>query len=322
MKNYVDYYYNFTETLAKINGAAIREPKEMIMQMENLYARTVDSIAEFIINGDSGNKLLMLAGPSSSGKTTTAAMICKSIKKRGVNAIRISLDDFYLGGEDTPRDEFGEPDYECVEALDVPLMRKCLTDIVYNRPVVVPQFDFHTKRRADSGMELNLKGDNVIVVEGIHALNPVVCGNLPDSRLLKVYCSVKQGIRAYRGNKRNVIGPYDMRLVRRIVRDNQFRNTSADATMSMWQSVRRGEKKYLDPHKARADVTINSIHIYEPCVMAPFALPLLEAIGEESPNYELAQRLMKKLDRFNPISAELVPESSLLREFIGGDIYR
>ncbi len=321
MKNYVDYYVHFTETLAEINSAAIRDPGEMIAQMERLYERTIDSIAEFIIGGDSGNKLLMLAGPSGSGKTTTAAMLCKRINAHGVNAIRVSLDDFYLGGDNAPRDEFGEPDYECVEALDVPLMRKCLTDIVGNKPVVLPRFNFHTKEREKEGTELNLKGDNIIVVEGIHALNPVICNDLPDSKLLKVYCSVKQGIRAYRGNKRNVIGPYDMRLIRRIVRDNQFRSTTADATMNMWPSVRRGEEKYLSPHKGRADVTINSIHIYEPCVMAPLALPLLKEIPKSSQNYELAKKLIKKLDKFNPIELSLVPESSLLREFLGGSIY-
>ncbi len=321
MKNYVDYYIDFTETMADINKAAVSEPEEMIAQMERLYAQTIDFIAEFIINGEKGNKLLMLAGPSSSGKTTTAAMLCKSIQKRGVNAVRISLDDFYLGEGQAPHDEYGEPDYESVEALDIPLMRKCLTDIVENRPVVIPQFNFRTKKREEKGLELNLTGENVIVVEGLHALNPVICDELPDEKLLKVYCSVKQGIRASRTNGRNVIGPYDMRLIRRMVRDNQFRTTGADATMNMWPSVRRGEVKYLRPFKGFADVTINSVHIYEPCVLAPMAIPLLEEIPEDSVNYELAQKLIRKLKKFKRIDASLVPDNSLLREFLGGSIF-
>lgn len=319
MKNYVDYYLHFTESLGDINKAAVAEPEEMIFQMERLYAQTVDFIAEFIINSEKGNKLLMLAGPSGSGKTTTAAMLCKSIEKHGVNAIRVSLDDFYLGEEWTPKDENGTPDYECVEALDIPLMRKCLTDIVENRPVALPRFDFHTKKRADDWTQLNLKGDNVIIVEGIHALNPVICDDLPDNKLLKVYCSVKQGIRSC--SKRNAIGPYDMRLIRRMVRDSQFRSTTADETLNMWPSVRRGEEMYLKPHKGSADVTINSVHIYEPCVMAPLALPLLEKIPKESTNAEIAGKLIKKLKRFKAIDKSLVPENSLLREFLGGSIY-
>ncbi len=319
MKNFVDYYIHFTETLSQINKAAVNEPEEMIRQMETLYAQTINFIAEFIINSETGNKLLMLAGPSGSGKTTTAMMICESIKKHGVNAVRVSLDDFYLGEGKAPRDENGAPDYECVEALDVPLMRKCLTDIVKNKPVVLPRFDFHTKERAEKGTELNLQGDNVIVVEGIHALNPVICNDLPDNKLLKVYCSVKQGIRS--GYKRNAIGPYDMRLIRRMVRDNQFRNTTADETMNMWPSVRRGEELYLRPHKRGADVTINSLHIYEPCVMAPKAIPLLEQIPEDSVNKELAESLRKKLKKFQSIDDSFVPEKSLLREFIGEGKY-
>ncbi len=319
MKNYVDYYLHFTETLSDINKAAVNEPEEMIFQMERLYAQTINFIAEFIINSEKGNKLLMLAGPSGSGKTTTAAMLCKSIEKHGVNAIRVSLDDFYFGDGKAPTDENGEPDYECVEALDIPLMRKCLADIVENRPVVLPRFNFHTKMRDKEGTELNLTGDNVIVVEGIHALNPVVCNDLPDNKLLKVYCSVKQGIRSC--SKRNAIGPYELRLIRRMVRDSRFRSTTADETMNMWPSVRRGEEKYLRPHKGGANVTINSVHVYEPCVTAPLALPLLEQIPEDSVNAELAAKLIKKLRRFKPIDHSLVPEDSLLREFIGGSIY-
>ncbi len=320
MKNYVDYYIRFTETMKEINNAAQNEPAEMIAQMERLYTQTIDFIAEFIIGGERGNKLLMLAGPSGSGKTTTAAKLCESIRKHGVNAIRVSLDDFYLGAEHTPKDENGKPDYECVEALDIPLMKKCLADIIQNKPTVLPHFNFQTKKR-EKGAELDLKGDNIIVVEGIHALNPVICDELPDDRLLKVYCSVKQGIRASRSNKRNAIGPYDIRLIRRIVRDHQFRDTTADATMNMWPSVRRGEEMYLNPYKGCADVTINSIHIYEPCIMAPIALPLLEAIPEESVNKALASILVKKLKKFKGISPELVPENSLIREFVGGSIY-
>ncbi len=319
MKNYVDYYLYFTETLADINKAASDEPQEMIAQMERLYSQTINFISEFIINGEKGNKLLMLAGPSGSGKTTTAAMLCKNIIAHGVNAVRVSLDDFYLGEGQAPVDINGEPDYECVEALDVPLMRKCLIDIVANKPVILPRFNFHTKKREEVGTELNLKGDNIIVVEGIHALNPVICNDLPDNKLLKVYCSVKQGIKLCKN--RNAIGPYEIRLIRRMVRDSQFRNTTADETMNMWPSVRSGEEKYLRPHKRSADVTINTVHVYEPCIMAPFAIGLLEQIPEKSENRELAGKLIKKLKKFKAVDVSLVPEDSLLREFIGGSIY-
>lgn len=319
MKNYVDYYVHFTEYRKEINAAAQKEPAELIEQMESLYAANINNIAKFIINGAPGNKALMLAGPSSSGKTTTAAMLCKSIEAQGARAIRVSLDDFYLEDSQAPIDEFGEPDFECIESLDVPLMRKCVEDMMSKGECVIPRFDFKTKTRSFDGEHIRLSGSDIVIIEGLHALNPQITDCLPDEKLLKVYCSVKQGIsETY---NRLAIRPHELRLIRRIVRDNQFRNMSADDTISMWPSVRRGEIKHNRPYKRLANVTINSLHIYEPCVLAPKALPLLEQIDPQSKNGAEAKKLADKLKKFTHIDEAAVPENSLMREFIGGGIY-
>lgn len=318
MKNYVDYYVHFNELKKEINKAAVEDPAELVSQMERLYINIIDSIAEFIINAAPGNKALMLAGPSSSGKTTTAAKLCESINRKGIHAIRISLDDFYLDREHTPVDEFGNPDFECVESLDVPLMKECVRKMMTEGECVLPRFDFKKKMRTD-GEYIKLSGNNIVIIEGMHALNPQITNCLPDEKTLKVYCSVKQGILS--SPTRYFITPHELRLTRRIVRDSQFRNSTAEQTMNMWPSVRRGEIKYIHPNKGFADITINSVHIYEPCVLAPKALPLLYELDPDSENGREAAPLIEKLRKFNVIDEELVPNTSLLREFLGGGVY-
>lgn len=317
MRNFVDYYIYYTERVKHINDACLNAPVELIAQMEAQYRKRIDEIAEFIVNAGEGNKLLMLAGPSSSGKTTTAAMLCRSIRRRGANAVRISLDDFFLGGDQAPLLEDGTRDFESVEALDIPLMQRCLLELVDKGCTDMPRFDFTVKARADKPQHIELGYNSVAIVEGIHALNPVVTDCLPDEQMLKVYISVKQGIKE---GDRTAIGPYDLRLVRRIVRDYHFRSTSPEVTMSMWPSVRRGESLYIAPHKRTANVTINSIHIYEPCVLGPLALELLSKVEPSSEHYKLARSLMRKLRRFERLDESLVPPDSLVREFIGGCI--
>lgn len=318
MRNFVDYYIYYTERVRHINDSVRNAPQKLVSQMENQYRKRVNEIADFIIESGDGNKLLMLAGPSSSGKTTTATMLRERMTERGVRSVRVSLDDFYLGEGLAPLLPDGTRDYECLEALDVELMKKCLLGLAEEGECLMPRFDFVSKKRAKEGTHIKLSGSDIVIVEGIHALNPAVSGCLPVDRTTTVYISVKQGIKE---GERTVISPYDIRLVRRLVRDKLFRDSPPDITFSMWPSVRRGEKLYITPYKRNATITINSIYIYEPCVFAPIAVPLLEQVDESSENFGVARTLIKKLNHFEPLPLELIPENSLLREFIGGGIY-
>ncbi len=319
MRNFVDYYIKYTERLTHINDAALNAPRELISQMERQYRKRIEEIADFLFySGGKGNKLLMLAGPSGSGKTTTATMLCERLDWMGAKARRISLDEFYLGTNEVPRLPDGGPDYECVEALNIPQMQGCLLSLIEKGECMMPRYNFAKGRPETELTPVKLEENEVVIVEGIHALNPVVTGCLPDDRMLKVYISVKQGI--YDG-EHELLHAHDLRLCRRMVRDMRFRGCSPENTLDLWPNVIDGENKYIQPYKRLADVTINSIHIYEPCVISQIALPLLQRVGHSSPHYEQAAELCAKLSRFESIPAQLVPYNSLLREFIGGGIY-
>lgn len=319
MRNFVDYYIKYTERVKHINDAAVNAPGELVAQMERQYRKRIEEIADFLYyNGQKGNKLIMLAGPSSSGKTTTACMLCERLEWLGVHARRISLDEFFLGAGKTPLLPDGTPDYESVYALDIPLMQECLLGLMEKRECYMPKFSFTKQRPEDERVHIKLGENDVVIVEGIHALNPIVTGCLPDDRMLKIYISVKQGISE---DDREILSAYDVRLCRRIVRDMLFRGASPEKTLEMWPNVREGETKYLYPYKRLADVTINSLHIYEPCVISQIALPLLRRVKDDSPYYEQAAQLCEKLEMFKPLPTELVPPNSLMREFLGNGIY-
>ncbi len=320
MRNFVDYFIQYTERVSHINNAARSDPKTLITQMERQYRKRIDEIADFLFyDGSEGNKLLMLAGPSSSGKTTTANMLCERLEWLGAKARRISLDEFFLGAEKTPKLEDGTPDFESVEALNIPQMQECLLSLIQKGECMMPRFNFVAQRPYDELVPVKLAENEVVIVEGIHALNPIVTDCLPDESMLKVYISVKQGI--LEGHD-EVIGAYDLRLCRRMVRDMLFRGCSPEETLDMWDNVLAGERKYIQPFKFFADVTINSLHIYEPCVISQIALPLLRRVDEDSPHYERVMELHDKLMKFEQIPAEMVPYNSLLREFIGGGFYK
>lgn len=319
MRNFVDYYIKYTERVRDINDAAVNAPRELIAQMERQYRKRIEEIASFIYyNGKQGNKLLMLAGPSSSGKTTTASMLCERMEWLGINAKRISLDEFFLGKEKSPKLPDGSPDLESVNALNIPLMRKCLLNLIEKGECDMPHFNFSEQKPDDKMTHVKLGQNDVVVVEGIHALNPLVTDCLPDDSMLKVYISVKQGISAVEDD---IISAREIRLCRRIVRDMMFRGASPEFTLELWPKVLEGEEKYIQPYKRLANVTINSIHIYEPCALGQIAVPLLHRIKEQSPYYEQASQLCEKLELFQPLPTELIPANSLLREFFGKGIY-
>jgi uridine kinase len=317
MVNLANNYVKYVNHLEQINEAASNEPEEMVAQIEQAYQDNLHGIAHHIARNSSKYKVAMLSGPSSSGKTTTAHIIMDMLKEFGVNAVTISLDDFYRGEKNAPLLKNGEHDYESVEALDLPKLESCLLDLMQKDECDMPIFDFETRQPSPDTRHIQLGEHDIAIVEGIHALNPVISQHLPKEKLLKMYIR-KQGIKDGSGE---ILSPEDIRLVRRIVRDYHFRNTAPERTIGMWQTVMAGENKYIRPFKRTSDITINSIHIYEPCILRKDAIPLLRSIGEENPNIEKVRKLLKSLERFIPIDEELVPENSIEREFIGGGIY-
>lgn len=257
----------------------------------------------------------MLAGPSSSGKTTTASLLSKGIEFMGGKAYTVSLDDFYFPHSvGYPLDENGKPDYECVEALDVELIHLCLGELIRKGKSSLPVFDFTSGERINNAKNITLKENDVIIVEGLHALNPVITDTLDSSNLYKIYVSVSS--RVYENDGSVLLSKRDLRFVRRMVRDYSFRSTSVEKTFEVWESVMRGEDKYLFPFEYLADVKINSFHPCEPCVLSKRAVELLRtALGGEYGGK--ASLMINKLGLFKNIDYSALSQDSLLREFTG-----
>ena len=314
MINFVDYYIHYTERLRHINNAVLNSPAELIRQMEQQYSKRINEIADFVMSTGNGRKLVMMSGPSSSGKTTTANMLVSRVKESGANAVCLSLDNFFKGEGKAPLLPNGAYDYESVYALDIELMQQCLTDLLEKGRCMMPRFDFSAKSPAPERYPLEVGENDVIIVEGIHALNPIITDCLPEERMVKIYISVKQGIKE---GDDTVISAHQIRFLRRLVRDYQFRSSPPERTFDMWPQVLRGEKLYITAYKRLATVTINSIHIYEVNAIADKAIEILGGIPENSPYYAQAQEYIRRLALFENLDEGLIPENSLIREFIG-----
>lgn len=317
MMNFVDYYIHYTERLHNINKAVRNSPCELIRQMEQQYRKRVDEIADFVMASGEGRKLVMIAGPSSSGKTTTANMIVNRVNSSGASAVRLSLDDFFKGEGKAPLLPNGVYDYESVYALDIELIQECMAALLGDGRCMMPRFDFSTKSPAPQRYPLEIGKNDVVIVEGIHAINPIITSCLPEDKMVKIYISVKQGIKE---GDDEVISAHQIRFLRRLVRDYKFRSSGPDRTFAMWPQVERGEKLYISPYKRMATITINSIHIYEVNAIADKAIQILKEIKEDSPYYAEACDYIKNLALFESLDERLIPDNSLIREFIGQDI--
>lgn len=314
MSNFASGYIKYINHLEQINDAAVRCPERMIREVEDSYHDHLRNIARNITESHRGVRLVMLAGPSSSGKTTTAHLLQAYLMEFGVHSVIVSLDDFYRGRGLAPLLPNGNFDYESVEALDEERIRTCLADVISTGKFRVPQYNFSLGRPEGEEREYRLGQEDMVIVEGIHGLNPLFTREFPENSCVKLYVSVKQQIKDANGE---VISPMDLRLVRRIVRDIKFRGTTAEHTLSMWPEVVEGENKYIRPYRISADYTVNSIHIYEPCVLRTITIPLLREIAADDPNYKKARDLESRLMRFEPVDPSLVPKNSMLREFLG-----
>ena len=263
-------------------------------------------------------KAVLIAGPSSSGKTTFSKKLSMAMEAQGLEPRCISMDDYYVDRERTPLDETGDYDYESIYAIDVPLFQQQLSQLLNGETVELPRYDFHTGKSMKSGNLLTLTPKTILIMEGIHALNPLLTNSIPPESLLRIYIS---GLTVAKNDDGTYFSTTDNRLIRRMVRDHQFRNTTASATLARWHSVRRGEEKWIIPYQQHADINFCTAFQYELALLKKKALPLLEEVPRTDPNYGEAQRLIWVLNRFHDIPISFLPAHSLLREFLGGGVF-
>ncbi|MDR1105189.1 MAG: nucleoside kinase [Treponema sp.] len=294
---------------------AERTIRDYIRMAEAFQARKISGIAEKIWNGREEVKVVLIAGPSSSGKTTSAKRLSIELMVTGLRPIAISLDDYYVGTDKTPRDENGEPDFECLEALDVPFLNEQLLELLDGKEVTLPSYDFRTgRRRENGGKKIRLDRRTILIVEGIHGLNDALTPQIAREKKFKLYVSALTQLNL---DDHNRIPTSDNRLLRRMVRDYQFRGKDAAGTIKMWPSVQAGERKHIFPFQNGADMAFNSALDYELSVLKYYADPLLRAVKPEEREYAEAVRLLSFLENFAPIPPQYVPGTSILREFIG-----
>lgn len=288
--------------------------REFVRVNEALQEKSIADIADRI--AQRGARAVFIAGPSSSGKTTFTNRLAVLLRVNGLRPVMLSLDNYYKNLADVPLDEDGKPDLECLESLDTDLLGEQLLALFRGETVEIPRFSFQTNRRKPEGRPLHVEKDQPILIEGIHGLNPALCRQVPREMSYRIYVSALTTLNL---DDHNRIRTTDVRLLRRLVRDHQFRDAPFEETFAMWPSVRRGEEKFIFPFQEEADIMFNSALAYELSVLKKYAYPLLSAIDEKSPHFTAARRLVKFLNYFQAadIESELGP-TAILREFIGG----
>ena len=290
---------------------------DMILVQEALQERRIGEIAEDIVNRG-GVKFVMIAGPSSSGKTTFSHRLSIQLRTYGLTPHPIALDDYFVNRQDTPKDENGEYNFECLEAIDLKQFNKDMTELLEGKTVELPSFNFKTGTREYRGNYKTLGPDDVLVIESIHGLNDATSYALPNETKYKIYISALTSINIESHHR---IPTTDCRLLRRMVRDARTRGASAQRTIGMWSSVRKGEEQYIFPFQESADAMFNSVLIYELAVLKQYAEPLLFGINKGEPEYYEAKRLLKFLEYFVGVSSDDLPKNSICREFVGGSCF-
>lgn len=305
-------------TVGALNDAISHgKGNELILLQEALMEERIAAIAEQIEESHD-KKFVMIAGPSSSGKTTFSNRLSIQLRAKGLCPHPIGLDDYYVDRDKCPRDENGDFDFECLEAIDVEKFNEDMTRLLNGEEVSMPSFNFKTGKREYRGKKLKLGAQDILVIEGIHGLNDKLSHSLPQESKFRIYISALTQLNI---DEHNPLPTTDGRLLRRIVRDARTRGTSAKETLAMWASVRRGEEKYIFPFQDSADVMFNSALVYEMAVLKVYAEPLLFQIPRDSEEYLEAKRLLKLLDYFLPLPTEGIAQNSLVREFVGGSCF-
>lgn len=292
--------------------------QEMILWQEAEHERCVGEIAKEVA-GRSDVKFVMIAGPTSSGKTSFANRLSIQLRALGKKPHLISLDDYFVNREDTPLDENGNYNFECLGAIDVEMFNRDMLRLLAGEEIEMPSFNFTFGRREYHGNRMKLNEEDILVIEGIHGLNPKMSYSLPEESKFKVYISALTSVNI---DNHNRIPTTDGRLLRRIVRDARTRNASAKKTIQMWPSVRRGEEEYIFPFQEEADVMFNSVLVYELAMLKQYAEPLLFSIREDEPEYYEAKRLLRFLNYFLGVDSASVPNNSICREFVGGSCFK
>ncbi len=310
---------SFTEPIRRvlqqkeINTQATNDPVGFIRTECDRYRRNVEDVCARLNDPNVKRRVLLLAGPSSSGKTTTANLLCDGLRRGGMDAFVVSLDDFYRGRGLAPQLPDGSFDYESPEALDLKQLAACIRSLLEEGYAEIPQYDFKAGVPKPDKRALTLTHRAVVIFEGIHALSPTLLEQLPEKHVKKLFIHTRS--RFYDGHEM-LLSRRETRLVRRMVRDDKHRGTDAAATLTMWPQVLRGEDTYLFPFAHTVDMTIDTTHAFEPCMLAAQALPLLRTIAPHHAMYETAQHLIGALEGFVPLSQNLLPSDCILREFL------
>ena len=292
--------------------------KEVIEFEENKHEYEIKKIVDNIFKNKEV-KMVLIAGPSSSGKTTFAQRLGKQLQLKGLNPVTISVDNYFVERKENPKDENGNYDFECLEAVDINLFNNHLLKLLKGEEIEMPTFDFEIGTKKYLGNRIKMKENEILIIEGIHCLNDELTKLIPEEQKYKIYISCLTSLNI---NEKDKISNKDIRLIRRMVRDSQFRSYNALTTLKRWDSVVEREEKNIFPFKENADSKFDSSLIYELVVLKNYAVPLLDEIDNSMPEYLEAERLKRMLCFFNSISEKYIPENSLLREFIGGSIFK
>jgi uridine kinase len=309
-------------TVGKLNKRIEQgDVSEMIQIAEALHEKRLSRIADTIAeaNRERGLRLVLISGPSSSGKTTTSKRLGVQLRVRGYDPVLIALDDYFVDRDKTPLDEQGKPDFEALEAIDLATLNDHLQRLAAGESVEIPRYDFISGKRQWHENPLRLTNRSILILEGIHALNPRLTPGIADGSKFKIYISCFTSVAMDNFSR---IPTTDNRMLRRTIRDRATRGNSALRTLQMWPSVRRGEERHIFPYQENANVMFNSSLFYELSVLRAIAEPVLQEVPDTAPEFAEAKRMLKFLDNFVPISPDEIPPTSLLREFIGGSSFK
>lgn len=294
------------------------EFKDIVLVAEGFHEKKIANIADKIYENRDKVKIVLIAGPSSSGKTTFSKRLSIQLRVLGLKPIAISLDDYFLSRDKTPKDKDGKFDFESIYALDLTLFNEQLTSFLDGNEIELPKFNFIKGKREQSGKKIRMEKDTILVIEGIHGLNETLTSSIPRENKFKIYISALTQLNI---DDHNRIPTTDVRILRRIIRDSMTRGKSAEATIAEWPKVRAGEEKNIFPYQEEADIMFNSTLVYEMSVLRKYAEPVLKKIPRNSPSYVEARRLLIFLRYFKQASDDIVPKNSIIREFIGGGCF-